>query len=92
MRYAFYSTTTANPRCFFMKSEGTHTGILLCFSDFISFGPKLWVYNFTYLALYSLQAALMLQMFGLRYIYLFSTELKKYLFIKTPRVALLLLY
>ena len=24
---------------FFMKSEGTRTCILLCFSDFISYGP-----------------------------------------------------
>ena len=39
---------------FFMKSEGICACILLCFSDFISFGPTLLVYNFIYVALYYL--------------------------------------
>ena len=43
MCYAFYFMTTANALVFYYV-----------FSDFISFGPKLWVYNFTYMALYSL--------------------------------------
>ena len=59
MRYAFSFTTTVNVHgvfflIFFMKSEGTCTCILLCFSNFIYFGSKLQVYNFIYMALHSL--------------------------------------
>ena len=57
MSYAFYFMTTANAHgifSFFVKSEGTCACVLLCFCDFISFGPKLWVYKFIYTALYSL--------------------------------------
>ena len=41
---AIYLTTTANARVFFfffLKSEGTCSCILICFSDCISFGPEL---------------------------------------------------
>ena len=31
------------------------------FRDFVSFCPKLWVYNFIYMALYSFKAGLILQ-------------------------------
>ena len=34
------------------------------FSNFISFDPKFYVYNFIYVVLYSLQASLMLQIFS----------------------------
>ena len=60
MCYAFYFMTTANALVFYYV-----------FSDFISFGPKLWVYNFTYIALYFLYVGLILQMFGLQYIYIY---------------------
>ena len=56
--YAFYFTTTANAcgvflLLFFYETEGTCDCIYV-FSDFISFGPKLQVYNIIYMALYSL--------------------------------------
>ena len=38
---------------FFYETEGTCDCIYV-FSDFISFGPKLQVYNIIYMALYSL--------------------------------------
>ena len=81
MRYAFYFTTTANARGVFLfflwnlKAQGLV--FYHVFSDFISFGPKLQVYNFIYMALYCLQAGLMLQLFGLRCIFFFFTQLNK---------------
>ena len=40
---------------FYMRSEGAHAHVFYyVFSDFISFGPNLEVYNIIYLALYSL--------------------------------------
>ena len=39
-----------------MKSEGTCAYYV--FSDFVSFAPKLYVYNFIYMTLYPLQAGL----------------------------------
>ena len=57
MYYALYFTTTANACSvfFYMKSEGAHAHVFYyVFSDFISFGPNLEVYNIIYLALYSL--------------------------------------
>ena len=66
MRYAFYFTAAVNARgafylflfvflwLLFIFFKGTCACILLCFSDSISFGPKSYVYNFIYMACYSL--------------------------------------
>ena len=66
MHYAFYFMTTANAcsifLIFFLWNLKAHVLVLYyVFSNFVSFGPKLQVYNFIYMALYSLQANLMLQ-------------------------------
>ena len=97
--YAFYFTTTAIAHVFlffvyfFMKPEGTCACVLLCFSDFIFFGPVIGLLLYLYGFIFSVSRSNVTNVWLTicRFFFFYSNELKD-LFIKTPRVTLLLYY